>query len=235
MENFDIQDDISIGEDFTEPQLGPTPPKPGIYQFKAEKFQFRRDKDGNMVRWNDSKGNPTYPVLGLTTVSITEPAEMARKVVLFQDVSSKPFDRDGAFVSNAADLLRSIDADVATNNTGETLAELVSRLNGVHSFRGRLDVEAYDKQHVENEFVRLGGRDSLTKDEVNKVYNSAKIRGGARILKDNATKGEKGGKLPYYKWIGPSGEICEARPVITQFIPSTTDVALGVDKAYQPQ
>jgi hypothetical protein len=232
MEAFDIQDNMAVDNTYQDQSLTPPPPKPGVYSFKVEKWQWRRDANGNLVMRKDSNGNPTYPVLGLTTVSITYPTENARKVVLFQDLSSKPFKREGAYVSQTSDLLRALDASITTPNTGEALAQLVQQLNGSHAFTARADYEAYDSAFVKQEFERLGGKDGLSTDEQNKVYNSAKIRGASKILKSNAEKGKA--ELPAHRWVGPSGNVVDAKFVITTFIPSTTDVGeLGVDPSFK--
>lgn len=230
MDNFDIQDDLQVDASYKEQQIGPAPPKPGTYLIQIDRWEMKRDKDGEPVLYKNKQGNPTYPVLQIRQFTIVEPAEAARKVVGFFDVSSVPFERDGVPASQAADLLRAIDASIEARNTGEVLSELTARLTNAR-IMARVDVSAYDTAFVNAKFDSLGGRDTLTREDANKVYSEGRIRGGAKILQANAGKGQT--KLPFYKWFGPSGTVVDARPELGQFFASTQSVEPGVDKAFR--
>lgn len=232
VEDFIIEDDLKVDENYKVADSGPRPPLPGTYAFTTSKWGFRKNADGELVLWKDSQGNPRYPVIGLTTLEIVDPFEFGRKVVVFQDVSTKPFEREGSMVSNAADLLRSFDAGVQAGNTSEVLAMLTDRLNdGQAVFKARLDYEAYDGEFAKAEIARAGGKAALSPKELNAVYDRAKIRGAGRIAKSNAANNR--GDLPIHKWLGPSGNIVDAKPRITVFIPANdTSVTLGPDKKY---
>jgi hypothetical protein len=229
MQDFEIQDDMQLDSESPRVETGPKPPLPGNYLFKILKWQYRSNKDGTPLLYKNASGVPTYPVIGLTTAEITDPIDNARKVVLFQDVSSVPFDRAGKQASRAGDLLVAIDAAVTAGNTGEILRELASRLNAGLEFKARLDYEAYDKDAAATAVAKLGA--NPTKQAVNKAYQTAKVRGFRNILKSN-NLAQQGG-LPLHKWVGPSGNVVDVRPVLTVFYPSDInpkEVVLGADK-----
>lgn len=234
MTNFDfnIEDDLNVGDSYPEMDLTPKPPLPGNYVFKAAKWDFRRTPAGELVLWKNPGGDPTYPLIQLTTVEITDPFEYGRKATLFQDISTVPFQREeGRRASQAADLLRALKADATATNTGEVIRELTESLNGGMEFRARLDYTGYDKAFADAQIAAAGGKTALSKQQLNEIYNKAKIRGYKNILKANRDAGKE--KLPLHKWVGPSGNVVECRPALTIFYPASEaeTVHLGPDKA----
>jgi hypothetical protein len=229
MNDFDIQDDLNLDPAaYPARDNTPRPPLPGNYIFKTAKWQYRSDKQGNMVLWKDGDGNPKYPVISLTTVEITDPFEFGRKVVLFQDIATAPFQREGKVASKAADLLQSFDANAVAGNTGEVLRQLTDLLNGGMEFASRLDYSGYDKVYAAQMVSELPA--DATARQKNEAYAKAKIQGYKKILSANAAAGRP--ELPAHKWVGPSGNVIDVQPVLTVFYASNDRPAnLGPDKA----
>lgn len=225
--DFEINDDLPVDENYRDADLTPPPPPPGNYSMKVNKFGIKKDKAGNVVLWKDSSGNPTYPVLQLQSMEITDPIDNARRFVPFQDISTAPFDRDGQRASRLGDMLRSLNTEATARNTGEILRQVSDLLAAGMEFKGRLDYEAYDSAFANAQFEARGGKENLTKQEQNEIYTKAKIRGARNIRKANAQAGQP--TLPPHKWVGPSGNVVVARPVVTAFYPQTEKVKLGPD------
>lgn len=231
MEDFDIQDDMHVDpETYKDRKTGPIPPAPGNYVVKATNYGYKKDKAGNIVKWRDTNGDPTYPVIRINTVEITDPFEFGRKVTVFQDVPSYPMKREDTLVSQTADLLRAIDATVATGNTGETLKALTERLDGGLEFKARLDYVGYDGKYAAKLIAEAGGKDALDKKALNKLYDQAKVKGYRNIQKDNAKRGKA--TLPAHMWAGPSGDVLEVSPTLTVFYPATETPRLGPDQTF---
>lgn len=230
--DFVIEDDLGVGEEYPTQDVGPKPPLPGNYRIKIDKWGVRRDKAGNVILWKDANGTPTYPIIGLTTAEIVEPIDNARKVVLFQDVPSSLFQRDGKTASRAGDLLAAFENAPATSNTGETLKALSEFLNGGMELTVRLDYQGYDKDAAAA-FVKALPP-GATNREKNQAYDKAKIRGYKKIAAANAKAGKP--QAQPHLWVGPSGNVIECRPELTIFYPAgTPNVVLGPDKAVVAQ
>lgn len=233
MQDFDIQDDLQVNEtEYPEQQSGFRPPLPGNYELSvpSEGWGMATQKNGDPVLYKDRKGNPKYPVINLKQVEITQPFEYGRKVGVFQNISSVPFEREeGKMASQVADMLRSFDAGATAGNTGEVLKQLIPQLdNQQASFKARIDYEGYDKEFADAQFLAAGGKDNVTQKEKYAIYARASIKGYRKIQQSNIRNGK--GNLPLWKWQGPSGNIIEVKPRITTFFPSTEDVQLGPDK-----
>ncbi len=231
MNNFDdfqIEDDIAVDENYPEQDLTPAPPAPGSYTFKVGKWAPRTNKDGSPVLWKNAAGDPTYPLITIQSAEITDPQENARKFVPFQDISTVPFEREGKRVSKAADLLRSYDAGAQASNTGEILRALADKMNSGLEFRGRLDYTGYDATFANDQIAKAGGKSALDKKTLNEIYAKAKIRGARQIKKANTAAGKP--NLPLHKWVGPSGNIIPVKAEIMTFYASTDEsVKLGAE------
>lgn len=232
MEQFDFQidDNLDVTGDYQGSGGGtPKPPLPGNYMFKPAKWQFRKTKDGQLLLYKDKQGNPRYPVISLTTVEITDPMDAARTVVLFQDVSSNPFEREGKMVSRVADLLKAINQEAVAANTGEVLQQLSDALNAGGEFRARLDYKAYDKSFAQEQVANLPS--GHTKEQKNECYRKAEIRGYKKIRAANAANGRP--ELGISRWLGPSGMVVDVQPELTVFFGGGDSVTLGPNKDVQ--
>ncbi len=240
MEQFDIQDDLEVNpESYPDREIRMKLPLPGNYVVKPAAWGFRKKKGTDeLVLYKDSNGNPKYPVISLQSVEITDPFEHGRKVVVFQDIQTKPFTREGKLASPVADVLRAFDAGLSTSGTGEVIREVTDRFQGQIEFRARIDYSAYDKQYAEKLIAAEGGADALKargKDgwnKLNEIYGkSAAVRGWKEIAKQNKQRDPEGKlNLGFNRWLGPSGAVVDARPVITVFYKSDDSVQIGPDK-----
>ena len=234
--DFDIADDLQVSEDYQDVETGPRPPLPGNYGMSVTKWDFRKDKQGEIVKWKNSNGDPTYPVFNVMSIAISDPTENSRQVPgIFTDVSTYPFSRNGEKVSPAADLLRAFDVTVGASNTGEVIRYVSERMNSGEQFRGRIDYHSYDGEYAKRAIEAGGGKDALGKDAVNAIYKTAKIKGYRKIEAANKAAfaaGKQKTVLPITRWCGVDGtENLEARPMLTTFIPSDEVTNLGPDKA----
>lgn len=234
--DFDIlgslqcEDDLNVTPDYQTPEA-PKPVVPGRYIVQVNKWGYRTGKDGQPRYNKDAAGNQ-YPVLVINSIKILEPVECQREVFIYQDIDTKPFERNGVMASKAADLLRSIDATiVTTGGTKGLLTELIPLLNGGAVLPVRLDWAGYEKDYANNTFDAAGGKDELTPAEVKAIYAAARIRGWRRIQASNVKRGGKNEKT--HIWIGPSGAAVECRPEITAFIGANEKYTLGPDKEFQ--
>lgn len=227
LDNIQCDDDVVVGEDYPE-QEGPRPMLPGRYRVTVEKWGWKTKKDGTQVIQTDEHGN-MYPVLQIQSVKILEPVENQRTVYIYQDFATKPFKRGNQMVSRATDLLHALDPSIVAQGTRAVIAELQMLLAGPHEFGVRLDWSAYDNTYPDSAFEAAGGRDALSREEVNKVYNEARVRGYKRIQKDNVKRG--GNSRLTHVWIGPSKLTFEARPEVTGFL-AKDEEATGPDKEF---
>jgi hypothetical protein len=227
--DFDIVDDLEVNEDYQELEVTFRPPTPGNYTFKPVSWEMKKDKAGNLVRYKDAQGNPKYPVFNLKMVEIVDPIDNSRQVGVFQDVPTNVFEREGHRVSQAADFLKSINGEAVAANTGEVISQISEALNAGMPFRARLDYTGYDKNYAAQLLSEAGGAQSLTKKELNALYTKAKVRGYKNIRKQNTAAGQP--TLPIYKWVGPSGDVIDVRPILTIFFSANDDVTLGPDKS----
>ena len=209
---FPVTDDLNIPmtpEEYPEQAL-PLPPLPGIYQFVVAKSGWRTDKDGNLVLRDDK-----FPFYTLKSLKIVAPAELEGKGVgLLQDVSTKRGvrkigGRELPF-SEFNDLLRAFDARVDYSDFTQN-RELLDRYIGENTtFFGELTWEATDRDYVDQKFAEAGGKDALTKEAQNAIWNTAR-----KNARDFVIGGVRVGSIT-----GPSGELLEARPKIRRFIAS---------------
>lgn len=228
--DFDINDNLEVNDDYKGQSANAKPPLPGNYVFKVDKWQFAKNrKTGELVLYKDADGNPKYPVVQLTTAEITDPMEFGRKTVLFQDVSSYPFEREGKMVSRVADLLKSLNPSATATNTGDVLRQVSESLNAGTEFRAKLDYKAYDKAYAEALVAQLPP--NHTRKQKNECYRKAEIRGFKKIAAANAKAGQP--QLGITKWVGPSGAVVDVSPELVVFFGASENVTLGPDKAAQ--
>ncbi len=227
--DFDFVDDMNVGVDpDTYPdQANPAPVPAGNYLIRVTKFDVSRKPDGNVVIYNNAEGKPAYPMYSIDQAQIEEPTDFAgRKIGLFQQVSTKPYNRQGELVSQMGDLLRALDQTVSARGTKATIDEVLNLIANT-PIPVRLDWEANDFGFIKSEFEKLfnGKRYSelspADKNVAAGVYKRAKIVG----MKNFPT-------LPNGKhnhvWVGPSGDTFEARAKITRYYPSLADVKFRV-------
>jgi hypothetical protein len=227
--NFeDIIDDLQVdSESYPDSKAGTgvALPLPGTYLVKAHGVDYKKKRDGGLVMWKEK-----YPIASIQVVEIVEPSEVARKVGVFHDVPTMPFERDGRMASQIADVLRSMDADAAVTGSGQVISQTMDRLKAGFEFRVRLDYRAYDSDFMKAELLKIQG---LEKKEYyakkNELEKRGSITGWSKIKKANEQNNKA--ELGFQKWAGPSGRVIDVRPTITAFISAATEnLTLGPDK-----
>jgi hypothetical protein len=209
--NDDVTD-VQVTDDYVD-QSNPPPPLAGNYRLRVLDGDLKKDRDTGELIEQDGK----YPIFEMRTVEIVEPAALTRKVALYQDVRSKPFDRQGySGASNFNDFLRSLDQTVRFVGVKAGVTALRELLGKDTSFLVQLDWEATDLDLVKS-------RREAGETDNDALYKDARLRG-----MKNFPKIEKTGK-PNHVWTNPaSGNRVEARATIKRYYPSLdTKVKLG--------
>ena len=211
-----VQDDldVSMNPDTYQDQASPAPPAVGNYRVIVKKAKQRTDKEGKVVL-ADGK----FPTITLEQLEIIEPAENARLFSPFHDLRTKPFERFGVLVSDVADFTRSVDAERGWSGLAEGIKLVDEYLDTNAAFTINVGWEAFDKSYLEQAMNDAGltgvPRESRTDEQkqvLNAIYKKARVRTNAFPKKDGRR---------HHVVEGPSGEMLEAKPVITRFIPST--------------
>lgn len=223
LEGVNIIDDLDVAIDpETYPdQASPAPPAAGNYTFRIKSLSLRKDKDGNIVLKDGQ-----YPVYVLEQVEILEPVEFARTVAPYQDISTKPFDREGRKATMAGDLARSLDQGRAISGLLELNDTLEEAVANNTTFRAFLDWTAYDSAFVKGEMEKVGlagvpfaNMGTQERETANKIYKAAR-----RDKMKNFSVLPSGRHS--HMWVGPSGETVEARAKLTRFYKSLEPVRL---------
>lgn len=236
--DLDVQDDLDISMDNEtyQDQANPAPPVAGNYGLKAVKLGPKTKKtDGGSPEPIFENNDKRFPILQLTTAEIVEGLGegVTRKVTLFQDIRTKPFDRYGKAVSNLGDITRSFGTDSWVGIPNGILAlEQAAQLGNV--FAGQLDWSVYDTQLVTEGLKQLSipaNKDERTEDQkkiLNSLYNAARVT-GMRFFPYN-TNTEKFSHVLVRQNVtfkGPNGNLTvevphralEARATITRYFP----------------
>ena len=214
--------DVTINPDTYPEQQNPAPPPADNYTFRITKLSLRKDKDNNLVL-RDGK----WPVYVVEQVEILEPESSKRLVSLYQDFSTKPFNRDGAQASAAADLVRGFDSTRPVQGLLGIDAVLAEAVDQNATFHAKLDWEAYDGDYAKQALdeAGLGGTkfaemDADDKKIASAIYAKARLKGMAKFPK-------KADGTPSGVWVGPSGESIEARPTLAKVYPSHATVKIA--------
>lgn len=214
-----ITDDLDVNMDPEnyQDQASPAPPAPGNYRFVVKKVEEKKDRDSKVIRI-DGK----YPIITLQQLEIVEPVEFGRLVSPFHDIKTKPFERFGSLVSEVGDITRAYDQTRGWSGLQEGLALLNEYFDTNATFVANLGWEAFDKAFLDQALAEAGlenttyaNRTDDQKQVVNALYKKARLRTRSFPVRD-------GRRIHVAQ--GPSGDMLEARPVITRFIPSEEGV-----------
>lgn len=216
-----VVDDLNVPVDPDQyvDQANPAPLYPGNYRFVVVKSSVRTNKDGS-IQLQDGK----FPTIVLEQAKVVEPTDSERGVGLFQDVRTKPFARKGTGgieipASELYDLLRAYDETVRIDDFEHAKLLLQEYFDTNASFLAQVKWTGYDKQYVEQEFAKIGGKDQATKEVANAIY--AKARKGT---KDFTVNGALVTSIS-----GPSGAAIEPRVALSRYFPSLTEIGSGKD------
>jgi hypothetical protein len=240
--DLEVEDDLDVAldNDTYQDQANPAPPVAGNYQLKAVKLGPKKNKEGAPVYEN---GDKRFPILSLQSAEIVEGLGdgITRKVMIFQDIKTKPFDRYGTPASNLMDVAR---AYGTANWAGVTagIAAIFEAAQLGETFAAQLDWSVYDTEFVEaalEQFELAGVDKTELTDEQKKlkgaVYNAARVTGMGKfpynqnsgkfvhvLQRGNVTvktsTGDRVVELPH--------RALEARPTITRYFPKV-DVESG--------
>lgn len=215
--DFVLADDIELvmdPETFVE-AAGPSPVAPGTYLLRVEDLKLRKNKDGNPVtRTSKLAPGHNFPVYVINSVTIVEPTENERKVMLFQDISTAPFLRNGTTpVSQLMDILRSYDMSAGFTRLNEGIELWKEFVQQNRTFPAYIDWTAYDADYartaIEEATIAAGG--NLADKDKNAIYAKAKARGYKKFPK------LANGRYSHV-WQGPTGNTIEGRATISRFI-----------------
>lgn len=214
--DFLLADDVELVMDATTspPQAGPSPIAPGNYGLKLTSLKRRLNVDGKPVT-RTSKLVPGYnfPVYVIERVRVVEPVENERDLVLYQDLSTSPYLRDGAPAGQLIDILRSYDKDAEFRTLQEGLDQLEAFVSEGRSFNAYVDWQGYDAEFAkaaiaEATALASGGLSDIDK---NNIYAKAKVKGYKKFPK-HANGGYS------HIWLGPTGNVVEGRAAISRYI-----------------
>lgn len=184
--DLEVQDDLNVSMDNEtyQDQANPAPPAAGNYGAKILKFDARRDKDKKPVF---KGGDPRFPVLQIVSAELVEGLGdgVTRKVGLFYDIDTKPFDRFGVPASGLGDITRAYGTD-SWSGIPNGIELLKEAIQGNQLFYAQYDWNVYDKEFVEAAKEQLGlansTRDSRDANEsekklYNAMYRAASVTG----------------------------------------------------------
>jgi hypothetical protein len=222
--NLDLQDaelqQFNVDSEYND-QLPPGPPSRGDYRMKITKLSTRTNRDGEAIL-TDGK----WPVLCIEEVEIVEGLPQSRRVMPYQDIRTKPFDRYGKPASQLGDLLRAYDQTRSFRGLNGQIEGLKELVETGATFVARGDWLAQDLEHSKARIEAAGGRDNLSKDEINAIYDAARIRG----MQNFPAMTDRHGKIVHQAQVtGPSGNTLEARFELRRFYPSErgANITLG--------
>jgi hypothetical protein len=172
--------DVSLDNDTYQDQANPAPPAQGNYRLRALSLDFRKDKNGNTIL---KQGFPVF-VIGMAEIVEGLGDGVTRKVMLYQDVETRPFPRNGVPVSALGDLTRSYGTP-NWNGLNEGIAVLKEAFESNAAFTAQLDWSIYDKDLVTLAYEQLGiqagiasaDRDEDEKKLINAIYKAARVTG----------------------------------------------------------
>lgn len=177
--------DVSLDNDTYQDQANPAPPAAGKYLLRAVSLVPLRYRGG------ENKGNVVmqggkYPKLVLEQVEIVDGLGdgITRKVGVFTEIGTQPFNRNGKLVSQLGDLARAYGLN-NFSNMSEAKALLEEALANNATFAAELDWESgYDKAFVEAAREQLelpASKDAMTDDQKKLAniinYRLARVQG----------------------------------------------------------
>lgn len=161
--DLNIEDDLDVALDNEtyQDQANPAPPAAGDYLFRLQDTSVRPA----LYRGGENKGQPImkkvdgkeYPILSLGVVEIVEGLGdgVTRKVGLFQDINTNPYERDGKNVSQLGDFARALGLESYAGINAALLLLEEAQQSGAQ-FGASLDWESgYDKEFVEAALEQL--------------------------------------------------------------------------------
>jgi hypothetical protein len=208
--------DVPIAEGSYQDPLPIAPLPEGNYRLKVVKFSLDKNQDGTLRL---ARGQ--WPTVNLERIEVVEGEHTGKVAATFQRVYSVPFARGGSVpnASGLGDLIRAFDQTVSVSNVKDAIELLHQFVESGASFRGRIVWTAYDKDHADQQFAEIGGKQMASKEQYKAISKSATVKGVK-----NFPQGPNG-PLPIVT--GRSGAQLEARAELSNLYPSGQDVKLA--------
>lgn len=185
-------------------------PQPGEYALRATSIARRKDSNGQVLEKDG------YQTLVLNRIEIVDPQEESGTFAVFQDVRTKPFERKASGgrkvkVSQALDLIRSIDVDLSQEVSGfaEAIDVAEAALSQGQVFHAKLGLKAVDSEAAKAALEGVPADDYETRRKVwgeNTYYTKAFKRPDGTYNTAVTTK---------------DGRTLQGKLVIDTFVPST--------------
>lgn len=247
--DLEITDDLNVSMDNEtyQDQANPAPPVAGNYGAKAVKIEPAKNKNQEPIFENS---DPRFPIFRLQTVELVDGVDSPRKVAIFQDIKTKPFDRYGSASSQLGDITRAYGTESWQGiRAGLELLQEAAQQGNV--FYAQYDWSVYDKAFIDAALVQFELKDVAKDDRtdeqkklLNAVYKAGRVTGMGRFPFN-----EKTGKFSHVLPLGDvtfknpvtnsnvtvevDGRTLEARLTITRFFPKS-DVEGGRVKPIGP-
>ncbi len=202
---------------------------PGVYKMTGTILP--RTRDGVEVLQSDDRGNE-WPLYVIPSVEITDEMGRTQKYDVWHEVATRPTnygDPNRPLVSDAAQLLAALDANLAATATSFTHVKELLRdnfLNMPVTFDCSTGLTARDSNLAKQIIAERNLKQPADRKEINKVWRSADLK-----TKDFAVvKGTKGNATVFATTVkGKSGALLTAKTTLSRFIPSNADgVVYGV-------
>jgi len=191
-------------------------PDPGYYEVKVVAGGVKTDRDTGAVL-RDKKDRPIFAI---QRIAITEPAEAATSLAIWQDIYTNGFQpknwktgetMPGPKTFPFVNLLKAIDDTLPTADFNENVHELAKQLAAKPVIRVRLGLYATDVDYAKAQIA--AGMDKKA------AYKAAEM--GPKMFRNADGSWRKA-------TTGPSGQLIEARCRITEYVPSSdTSKTLG--------
>lgn len=232
IDDVQILDDLDVSvdqNDYVERQE-PLPLTKGKYGVRIKSFDLRRVRDSEELQLQDGK----YPIITLQMLEIadagTETAMVGRQVALYQDIYTKPFERQDrasggtVLVNSLGDLVRSADPSASFSGLKEGISLLQSLVAQGAVFYFDMDWIARDNGASREAIEELETRANQNGEDL----NSAAVRAARNEVYKKFTrrgmknfKNEAGVIVPFI--LSTTGDEIPARVEIVRngFIPQS--------------
>jgi hypothetical protein len=181
LDSLNLTDDVELNynPDEYQDQVNPAPPAKGNYVSQVLGFKPKTNKEGEAVLVDGR-----FPVFQLGMVEILDGLGegVTRKVGLFQDVTTKPFDRYGTVVSQFSDFARSLGTP-GFSSLDDGLSLIREALESSTTFVSQFDWNVYDGDFIKAAQEQLGiptNRDERTDEQkalLNTIYKVGRVTG----------------------------------------------------------
>lgn len=185
LSDLEVGDDLNVEMDNEryQDQANPAPPAAGKYLANMVTLVSKTTREGKQV------SEDGFPIFTLQTIEIIDGLGegVTRKVAIFHDIKTKPFDRYGEVVSGLGDLTRSLGTenwrglDPSDPNSG--ISRLKEAFETKVPFAAQYDWGVYDGDFIKAALEQLSipsDKDDRSDDDkkiVNAIYKAGRVTG----------------------------------------------------------